>query len=79
MVALGQKSRYFIDLNGPNDGPHEKEFLSIFKFRRNLRLVKQFTYMHLKGLVTHFKVMLLLIMLWLTVSEILGLEVDKFC
>ena len=37
------------------------------------------TYMHLKGLVTHFQKTLLLIMLWLTVSEILGLEVEEFC
>ena len=34
----------------------------------------QFTYMHLKSLVTHFKKMLF-IMLWLTMSEILGFEV----
>ena len=31
---------------------------------------KQFTYMHLKGLVTHFQKMVLFIMLWLTVLEI---------
>ena len=29
----------------------------------NLGLLKQFTYMHLKGLVTHFQKMILLIML----------------
>ena len=37
---------------------------------RNLSLLKQFTYIHLKGLVTYFQKMVLFIMLWLTVSEI---------
>ena len=26
MVAFGQKLRYFADLNGPKEGPHENEF-----------------------------------------------------
>ena len=38
---------------------------------RNLSLLKQFTYMHPKGLVTHLQKMVLFIMLWPTVSEIL--------
>ena len=37
----------------------------------NLSLLKQFTYMHPKGLVTHFQKMILFIILWRTVSEIL--------
>ena len=41
--------------------------------------LKQFIYMHLKGLITHFQKIVLFIMLWFTVSEILGFEVDKFC
>ena len=40
--------------------------------------IKQFTYMHLKGLVTHFQKMVLFIMLWLTVSEILEFEICWF-
>ena len=32
---------------------------------RNLSLLKQFTYMHLKGLVTHFQKMVLFVILWL--------------
>ena len=35
---------------------------------------RQFTYMHLKGLIIHLQEMLLFIMLWLTVSELL-----EFC
>ena len=46
---------------------------------RNLSLLKQFTYIHLKGLVTHFQKMVLFIMLWLTVLEILVFEVEEFC
>ena len=42
-------------------------------------LLKQFTYMHLKGLVIHFQKMVLCKLLWLTVSEILGFEVEEFC
>ena len=45
---------------------------------RNLSLLKQFTYIHQKGLVTHFQNLMLFIMLWLTVSEILVFEVEKF-
>ena len=37
----------------------------------NLSLLKHFTYMHPKGLVTHFQKMILFIILWRTVSEIL--------
>ena len=43
---------------------------------RNLSLLKQFTYMHLKGLVTHFQKMVLFIMLWLTVLKILVFEIE---
>ena len=46
---------------------------------RNISLLKQFTYMHQKDLVTHFQRMVLFIMLWLTASKILGFEVEKFC
>ena len=46
---------------------------------RNLSLLKQFTYMQLKGLITHFQKMVLFIMLWLTFSEILEFEVEEFC
>ena len=37
---------------------------------RYISLLKQFTYMHLKGLVTHFREMALFTILWLTISEI---------
>ena len=43
---------------------------------RNLSILKQFTYMLLKGLVAHFQKMVLFIMLWFTVSEILGFDVN---
>ena len=46
---------------------------------RNISLIKQFTYIHLKGLVTNFQKMVLFIILWFTVSEILGFKVEKFC
>ena len=38
-----------------------------------------FTYMHLKGLVTHFQKMVLFVVLWLTIFEILVFEVEEFC
>ena len=38
---------------------------------RNLSLFKQFTYMHPKGLITHFQKIVSFIMLWHTVSKIL--------
>ena len=38
---------------------------------RYLSLLKQFTYKHPKGLVTHFQKMVLFTILWRTVSEIL--------
>ena len=46
---------------------------------RNLSLLKQFTYIHLKRLVTHLQEMILFIRLWLPVSEILVFEVEEFC
>ena len=45
---------------------------------RNLSRFKQFTYMHLKGLVTHFQKLMLFIMLWLTVSMVWVFEVEEF-
>ena len=43
---------------------------------RNLSQLKLFKFVYLKGLVTHFRKMVLFIMLWLTVSEILGFDVS---
>ena len=40
--------------------------------------LKQSTYMHLKGLLTKFQKMALFIILWLTVSKILGFEIEDF-
>lgn len=45
---------------------------------RNLNILKQFKQKHLKGLVANFQKMVLFIKLWLTVSEILTFEVEKF-
>ena len=44
---------------------------------RNISLLKQFTYIHLKGLVRQFQKMVLFTMLWLTVSGILGFDIKK--
>ena len=44
---------------------------------RNLSLLKQFTYIYLKGLVTHFQEMVLIIMLGRTVSKILEFEAEE--
>ena len=46
---------------------------------RNLSLLKQFTYMHLKGLATHFQKMALFIMLMTYFLEILVFELEEFC
>ena len=43
---------------------------------RNLSQLKLFKFVYLKGLVSHFRKMVLFIMLWLTVSEILGFDVS---
>ena len=43
---------------------------------RNQSWLKQFTYMHLKGLVMHFQKLMLFIMLWLTVSMVWVFEVE---
>ena len=51
---------------------------SVLTSARNLSWLKQFTDMHLKGLVTHFQKLVLLIMLWLTVSEVWVFEVEEF-
>ena len=60
-----------------------KKVLFFFNFvltsARNLSLLKQFTYIHLKGLLTHFQKMVLFLMLWRTLSEILVFEVKEFC
>ena len=40
---------------------------------RNLSLLKQFTYMHLKGLLTRVQEMVLFIMLWLTWKSLLNI------
>ena len=44
---------------------------------RNIGLLKQFTYMHLKGLIMYFQKMVLFVMLWHTVLEISGFEVEE--
>ena len=44
---------------------------------KNLSILKQFTYMHLKDLVTHFQKMLLFTMLWLNVLKILVFEIEE--
>ena len=41
--------------------------------------IKAITDIGLKGLVTHFQKMVLLIMQWIIVSEILEFEVEEFC
>ena len=45
----------------------------------NVSLLEQFTYIHLKDLVTHFQKMLLFTMPWPTASDILGFEIKAFC
>ena len=45
---------------------------------RNLSRLKQFTYIHLKGLATHFQKLMLFIMLWLTVSVVWVFQVEEF-
>ena len=47
--------------------------------KQNLIMLKQFTYMHLKGLVTWFQRMLLFLMLWLNVLKILVFEIEELC
>ena len=51
----------------------------VLTLARNPCLLKQFTYMHLKVLTTHYQKMVSFIMLWLIVSEILAFKVDVFC
>ena len=48
------------------------EFIKKSKFNRQL------TYMHLKGLVMHFREIVLFIILWPTVSKMLRFESKKF-
>ena len=45
---------------------------------RNLSLLQQFTYMHLKGHVTHLRKIVLFAVLWFTVLEILVFEIEEF-
>ena len=57
---------------------------AFFKFcadlsKKHLVMLKQFTYMHLKGLVTHFQKMSLFTMLWLNVLKILVFEIEELC
>ena len=42
-------------------------------------LYKQFKYMYLKGLAMYFQKMVLFTMLWLTVSVVLGYEIQELC
>ena len=44
---------------------------------RNLSLLKKFTYMHLKVLITLFQKMIWLIGVWATISEILAIKISK--
>ena len=44
---------------------------------RNLSLLKQFTYMHLKVLITLFQKMIWFIGVWATVHEILAIKISK--
>ena len=44
---------------------------------RNLRLLQQFTYMHLKVLITLFQKMIWFIGVWATVHEILAIKISK--
>ena len=44
---------------------------------KNLSLLKQFTYMHLKGLITLFQKMLWFIGVWATVHEKLTIKISK--
>ena len=48
----------------------------VLTWGRNISRLKQFTYMHLKGLVTHFQKFVLFIRL--TVSEVWVFEVEEF-
>ena len=53
-----------------------------FKFVLNSakkpKMLKQFTYKHLEGLVTHFQKLLLFTMLLINTSKILVFEIEKF-
>ena len=44
---------------------------------RNLNLLKQFTYMHVKVLITLFQKMVWFIGVWATVHEILAIKISK--
>ena len=54
-----------------------------FKFVLNSakkpKMLKQFTYKHLEGLVTHFLKLLLFTMLLINTSKILAFEIEEFC
>ena len=45
---------------------------------RSISLLKQFTYMLVEVLITHFQKLMLFLMLWLTVSQILVFKVEEF-
>ena len=53
-------------------------FIEILFESKKSKSNRQFAQMHLKGLAMHFQEMALFIMLWLTVSEILGFEAEEF-
>ena len=59
----------------------EKCTFSILRWSRqkDLSVIQQFTYMHLKGLVTHFQKMLLFTILWFDAFKILVFEIEEFC
>ena len=60
--------------------PKKVHFLKFYAdLSKKSNLLKQFTYIQLKGLVKFFQKMVLFIMLYLTVSEILGFEVKELC
>ena len=41
--------------------------------------LQQFTYMHLKGVITHFQKIVLFVVLWLNTSEISKFKFEEFC
>ena len=76
MNITNRKSRWVISLVSmfPSWVMVFKLSKKVLTSARNLSLLKQFTYMNLKYLVTHFQKMVLFIVLW-----ILVFEVKEFC
>ena len=54
-----------------------KKVYIFLQFCADLSLLKQFTYMHLKVLITFFEKMLRFIEVWATVHEILAIKISK--